>query len=59
MSGREKTYETGENGSTAKGRGGGKGKGKRMETVLGLKEERKSIAFISYTVNLVSGSNDS
>lgn len=35
------------------------GQEKRMETVLGLKEERKSIAFISYTVNLVSGSNDS
>lgn len=30
-----------------------------MEIVLGLKEERKSIAFISYIVNLVLGSNDS
>lgn len=30
-----------------------------MEILLGLKEERKSVVFISYIVNLVSGSNDS
>lgn len=49
--------------STAKGEDGemkGRGREKRMEIILlGLKEERKSIAFISYIVNLVSGSNDS
>lgn len=31
----------------------------KVEIIVGLKEERKSIAFISYIVNLVSGSNDS
>lgn len=43
-------------GSKAEKRGGG---GKGEDVVFGLKEERKSIAFISYIVNLVSGSNDS
>lgn len=37
----------------------GGGKRERGGNRLGLKEERKSIAFISYIVNLVLGSNDS
>lgn len=37
----------------------GKEKVEIIVEIIGLKEERKSIAFISYIVNLVSGSNDS